>query len=297
MVDEKNTQESREFAESIINTVREPLICLDQDLRVVSASRSFYEFFKVKPEETVDQLIYDLGNKQWDIPKLRELLETILPKRATFDDYEVEHDFTSIGRRTMLLNARQMVRGLGKELIILLAIEDITEHKRLENELAESEERFRRLFETANDGILLLEKCGLKIRHANPAITAMLGYSNNECIGQEMKDIGILKDIGTCEEVMQALNKDGIINYKDVPVQAKAGKVVDADIYMVDRARLIQCNIRDITDNKQTEEKLRKSENHFRTLVQTIPDLIWLKNKDGVNLSSIQCSSVFLVPG
>ena len=102
--------EAREYAESIINTVREPLIALDQDLRVVSASRSFYEVFKVKPEETVGQLIYDLGNKQWDIPKLRELLETILPQKTTFDNYEVEHDFATIGRRIMLLNARQIER-------------------------------------------------------------------------------------------------------------------------------------------------------------------------------------------
>ena len=69
--------------------MREPLIALDQDLRVVSVSRSFYDFFKVKPEETLGQLIYDLGNKQWDIPKLLELLETILPKKTTFDNYEV----------------------------------------------------------------------------------------------------------------------------------------------------------------------------------------------------------------
>jgi PAS domain-containing protein len=88
--------EAREYAESIINTVREPLIALDQDLRVVSVSRSFYEVFKVKPEETVGQLIYDLGNKQWDIPKLRELLETILPQKTTFDNYEVEHDFATL---------------------------------------------------------------------------------------------------------------------------------------------------------------------------------------------------------
>ncbi len=121
-----------EFAESIINTVREPLIALDQDLRIVKASRSFYEFFKVKPEETVGQLIYDLGNKQWDIPKLRELLETILPQKATFDNYEVEHDFAGIGVRIMLLNARQIERMLGKERIILLAIEDVTEKKTLE---------------------------------------------------------------------------------------------------------------------------------------------------------------------
>ncbi|OQX16441.1 MAG: hypothetical protein BWK76_11675 [Desulfobulbaceae bacterium A2] len=285
MVDANNTAQPHEFAESVINTVREPMIVLDHDLRVVAASRSFYQFFKVTPEETVGQRIYDLGNKQWDIPLLRELLENILPQKTTFDDYEVEHDFTTIGRRTMLLNARQIVRGLGKERIILLAIEDITERKRLENLLSESEERFRRLFETANDGILLLEKREMKIRHANPAITAMLGYSHDECIGKEMKDIGIMNDMGTCAEVLQALNHDGIINYKDVPVQAKAGQVVDTDIYLVDRALLIQCNIRDITDNKQAEKKLRKSENHLRTLVQTIPDLIWSKNTDGVFLS------------
>src|SRR5208283_4430608 len=81
--------EAREYAESIINTVREPLIAMDQDLRVVTASRSFYGVFKVTPEETVGQLIYDLGNKQWNIPKLRELLETILPQKTTFDNYEV----------------------------------------------------------------------------------------------------------------------------------------------------------------------------------------------------------------
>ena len=136
---------SQEYAESIINTVREPLIALDQDLRVVSVSRSFYEVFKVNPKETVGQLIYDLGNKQWDIPKLRELLETILPQKATFDNYEVEHDFTTIGRRIMLLNARQIQRVLGKERIILLAIEDITERREIENGLEKAHEELKEL--------------------------------------------------------------------------------------------------------------------------------------------------------
>jgi two-component system, cell cycle sensor histidine kinase PleC len=102
---------------------------------VLSVSRSFYEVFKVKPEETVGQLIYDLGNKQWNIPKLRELLETILPQQATFDNYEVEHDFATIGRRIMLLNARQIQRVQGKERIILLAIEDITARREIETGL------------------------------------------------------------------------------------------------------------------------------------------------------------------
>ncbi len=129
----QSVDEASDFAESIINTIHEPLIVLDKDLRVVKASRSFYQFFKVKPEETVGQLIYDLGNKQWNIPKLRELLENILPRKTSFDNYEVEHEFLTIGKRVMLLNARQVQRVLGKERIILLAIEDITERKKLKN--------------------------------------------------------------------------------------------------------------------------------------------------------------------
>jgi two-component system CheB/CheR fusion protein len=93
----------------------------------------------------VGQLIYDLGNKQWDIPKLRELLETILPQKATFDNYEVEHDFATIGRRVMLLNARQIQRVWGKERIILLAIEDITERRKTEIGLNKAHEELTEL--------------------------------------------------------------------------------------------------------------------------------------------------------
>lgn len=83
----ESTDEIIEFAESIINTVREPLLMLDQDLRVVKASRSFYELFKVTHDETIGNLIYNLGNHQWDIPVLKDLLETILPEKTTFDNY------------------------------------------------------------------------------------------------------------------------------------------------------------------------------------------------------------------
>ena len=217
-------EEALRYAESIINTVREPLIALDQDLRVVTASRSFYEVFKVKPEETVGQLIYDLGNKQWDIPKLRELLETILPQKATFDNYEVEHDFATIGRRIMLLNARQIQRGSGKERIILLAIEDITERKRLEDLLTESEKRYRRIFETASDGIVLLEKERREIVHANPAAEKMLGYSEAEYIGKKLQDIGVPLDMSDFPAIMRDLNKSGILNYEDVQVKTKSGQ-------------------------------------------------------------------------
>jgi PAS domain S-box-containing protein len=134
---EQIIQDALEYAENIINSVREPLIVLDGDLKVISASRSFYEVFKVKPEETEKQLIYDLGNRQWDIPKLRELLEDILPKTASFDNFEVEHDFLGVGKRIMLLNARQIYQKANQTKLILLAIEDITEPKKILDGLRE----------------------------------------------------------------------------------------------------------------------------------------------------------------
>ena len=111
----------------------------------------------------------------------------------------------------MILNARQIERAMGEERIILLAIEDITERKRLEDLLTESEERYRRLFETANDGILLLEKHGFKIRDANPAISSMLGYSNADCIGNKLKDIGF-PDVICCYP--HCITHDGTVRMK-----------------------------------------------------------------------------------
>ena len=122
-----------ELAENILNifnTVREPLLILDKDLKVISANRSFYDSFKVTSEETLGNLIYNLGNKQWDIPKLKELLEEILPKNNVFDDYEVDHEFLSIGHKVMLLNARRIIQKEPFSQLILLAIEDITDRKK-----------------------------------------------------------------------------------------------------------------------------------------------------------------------
>jgi len=126
------TQEKRvvqEVAESIVNTVREPLVVLDGDLRIVSANKAFYNTFQVVKEKTEKQLIYEIDNRQWDIPKLRELLEDILPKNTHFDDFEVDHSFSTIGHKTLLLNARRVVAVSGQKPLILLAIEDITERR------------------------------------------------------------------------------------------------------------------------------------------------------------------------
>lgn len=121
---EEEMRSARELAEGIVDAVREPLLVLDAALRVVSASRAFYRTFQVTPVATQGSLIYDLGNRQWHIPALRELLENILPHNQSFDDFVVEHDFPTIGRRRMLLNARRIVGVTGAIRLILLAMEE-----------------------------------------------------------------------------------------------------------------------------------------------------------------------------
>lgn len=122
------------FAEGIVDTVREPVLVLDQDLRVIAANRSFYSAFKVSPEATQGRLLYALGDGQWDIPKLRALLEKILPEKGMMEGYEVEHEFPGLGLRTMCLNARQVSYTGGADTTILLGIEDITERRVLERD-------------------------------------------------------------------------------------------------------------------------------------------------------------------
>jgi len=271
------------YAESIVETVREPLLVLDADLKIISANRNFYRTFKVIPGETLGYFIYDLGNKQWDIPMLRKLLEEVLPKQEAFDDFEVAHNFQGIGHKIMLLNARQIYREYIGAKIILLAIEDITERKALECLLEESEERYRRLFETASDGIVLLEKGEGKITHANPATEKMLGYTNRESIGHKLRDIGILLDMDDFQRTMQTLNRVGIINYYDVPVENKSGQHIDTDIYLVDRARLVQVNIRDITERKRAQNDLKESLEKYRSLLSHV-DSMYLVDRDGTYL-------------
>jgi two-component system CheB/CheR fusion protein len=123
-------QAARDLAEGIVETVREPLLVLDHTFRVISANRAFYKTFRVRPEETTGQFIYELGSGQWDIPRLRELLEEIIPTDSVFENFDVEHDFPAIGYKKMLLNGRRIVQQETGTQMILLAIEEANEQGR-----------------------------------------------------------------------------------------------------------------------------------------------------------------------
>ncbi len=380
-----------DYADSIVQTVREPLLVLDADFRVKMASRSFYKLFKVEPAQTIGQLLYELGSGQWHIPALRLLLEEILPREGVFDDFPVEDDFPSIGSRKMLLNGRRLHSENNNSLLILLAFEDVTERRRLEAETARqrqwlqiamssigdaiiatdpltrvmymnpaavemtgwslddatnkplgevfhiineqsravvespvsrairdgvlvglanhtvlvtknkselhiddsaapirdeagniidkvimvfhnisqrrkleqvfeiSENRYRRVFEAAHDGIMILNSSTGKIEDVNPYMLELLDFPRDHFIGKELWEIGVLPDAEASKRAMEDLMRDGRIRYEDLPLRSSNGQRIPVEfvsnVYQEDQYTIIQCNIRDISDRKRHERE------------------------------------------
>lgn len=380
------------YTESIVATVHEPLLVLDDNLKVRTASRAFYHEFRESPETIEGRLLFELGNGQWDISELRRLLEEVLLLGKPFEDFEVEYEFEQLGKRTMVLNGRQLLQIDGPTQSILLAIQDITERKQVENVLHASEERYRalfnsapmavyvcnqnaviqefnaraaelwgrepvcgvetfcgslrmwrtdgtplphdqcpvaavlqtgnpannmdvvierpdgsripvlvniaalkdergrilgsvtsfvdiserkraeealklseiryrRLFETAKDGILIVDADSLKITHVNPFLLELLDYPAEHFLGKELWEIGFLRDKQASLSAMQQLDKLGSIRYESLPLEDRHGEThpveMVANVYEEGRRRVIQCNIRDISERSRLEGLLR----------------------------------------
>ncbi len=223
------------LARQMADTVREPFLVLDETLRVLYASGPFYRRFEVSPDETLGRPLFELGNGQWDIPRLRELLGDLLRAEpdggAAVEDFPVEHEFESIGRRAMRLNARKLAgspgeRGSG---LILLAIEDVTGQSRTAQALADSELRFRRLFEAAMDGILILDADSGAIIDANPYLLNLLGYTHADLLGKKLWDIGLLGDVEASKIAFAELQQKGYVRYEDLPLETKAHRHVEVE--------------------------------------------------------------------
>ncbi len=181
MIERKQLVEDiQNYAQNIVDTVREPLLILDATLRVQSANRAFYQTFHVSPGETEGRLIYELGNGQWDIPDLRTLLEDIVPKSSVFDDFELEHTFPVIGRRVMLLNARKLQAGHHGELLVL-AMEDVTARKQAEEALLKASALQNAIFNSANFSSIATDEKGV-IQIFNVGAERMLGYAAIEVV-------------------------------------------------------------------------------------------------------------------
>src|SRR3984893_9710981 len=259
---EQQVQDALTYADNIIATMREPFLVLDKSLRVRTANRSFYRNFHVTQEETEGRFLYDLGAGQWDIPRLRTLLEGVLSNSHPIHDFDVEHDFPAIGKKIMLLNASRFESVDSQPNLILLAIEDITARKQAEVALQTSEVRYRRLFQTAKDGILILDANTLKIIDANPFMTELLDYTHDEFFGKELWEIGLFGDKQASQAAYRELQEKGYIRYDHLPLETKGGKKAEVEfvsnVYQVDHRPIAQCNIRDISERSRLERKTKE---------------------------------------
>ncbi|MEI9995914.1 MAG: PAS domain-containing protein [Rhizomicrobium sp.] len=176
-------------ASDIVETVPSALLVLDRNLNITSANRAFYQTFRTSADETEGCLIYDLGNRQWDIPALRTLLESVIPHRASVEGFEVEHDFPTIGQRTMLVNARKIYRPGEHDGFILLAIEDVSEERAARKESNRNWQLTQSIVDTIRDPLVVLET-DMTIVTASKAFLTMFGITQAEAHGRRISELG-----------------------------------------------------------------------------------------------------------
>ena len=258
---ERRHADALAFATEIIATLREPFLVLDRDLRVRTANAAFYDTFRVARVDTEGRPIHALGDGQWDIPRLRAVLADVVPGDRPVRDFLVEHTFPALGPRAVLLNARRFPPAGDNPDSIFVSVEDVTDRRRAAHDLEVSETRYRRLFEAAQDGILIVDPGTGRITDANPFLTDLLGHARDELVGKELWEIGLFRDIAANRAAFRTLLEVGYIRYEDLPLRTHDGREIDVEfvsnVYQVDHTPVIQCNIRDVSDRKRAEEGLR----------------------------------------
>lgn len=285
---QQQTKDAQDYAENIVDTVREPLVILDDGLRVRSANRAFYQTFQAIPEDTEDRQLYDLGNGQWGIPKLRTLLEEILPQSAAVNDYEVEHDFADIGSRIMRLNARKLYRKGNNSALILLAIHDITERERTHRAMRESRELLRITLASIGDAVISTDTEG-RVTDLNPVAESLTGWNSNEAIGLpltqvlrivnestrqpiENPSLRALREGGMADQAL-LIAKDGTerpIDDSTAPIQDEQGHVAGAVLVF-----------RDISERKQAETALRYQLDLTKAITDNASTAIFMMDPEG----------------
>ena len=263
------------YAQNIVDTVREPLLILDTTLRVRSANRAFYQTFQVSLEETENRLIYELGNGQWDIPVLRNLLEDIVPLSSVFNDFEWEHDFPAIGRRVMLLNARKLQAGHHGELLVL-AMEDVTERRRSEADLKAIETYAQNIVDTVREPLLILDTT-LRVRSANRAFYQTFQVSLEETENRLIYELGNgqwdIPDLRTLLE--DIVPKSSVFNdfelEHDFPAIGRRIMLLNARrLQAGHHGELLVLAMEDVTERRRSEADFKAIETYAQNIVDTV---------------------------
>jgi two-component system CheB/CheR fusion protein len=268
-----NLQEARDYAEAIVQTMRDALLILDRDLRVRRTNRAFHETFKITSEEAENRLFYEMGQGAWNLPELVSLLGKLAADGARIDNYELALELPRIGRRVVLINARRLMGEAELSGLILVSMLDVTERKGYEARLRQQAE----LLDQAHEAILIW-KLGGAIRYWNRGAEELYGWTWEEAMGQMSDDLlGTQRGIGS-EEFERRLRDDRQWIGEVVHTTRDGRKLIVDSRYTVSEqpggALLVFETNRDITERRQAEEQ-------FRALADSIPQLAWMARSDG----------------
>ncbi|MFA4825809.1 MAG: PAS domain S-box protein [Methanoregula sp.] len=252
-----------EFNEGIISNANVWLAVLDAEGTIIVWNKAAEEISGYSADEVIGKnIIWKLIYPNPDYrKKISRTIMTIIREHRYFENFDTTIQAKNGEIKTISWNTRAITDETGVlNRYVAIGI-DITKRQLAEKALAESEQRFRRTFDTAKDGLLLLDKETGKISRVNPAIAEMLGYPAVDLVGKSLNEIGILKDREGFLDFREMLNETGFVFFADVPVESREGNHLDTEVYLVDRATQVQCNVRDITRRKQAEiELVRRNE-------------------------------------
>jgi PAS domain S-box-containing protein len=265
---EEETKRARDYAEATLRTSPVPLLVLENDLRVNTANEAFYHTFKINPAETQGRLVYDLGNGQWNIPALRELLEHVLPQHTVLKHFEVTHDFESIGRRTMLLNARRMENEPDTPARIVLVIEDITERKQTEAAKA----MLANIVESSDDAIVSKDLNGI-ITSWNAGAENLFGYTAEDAVGQPVLMLIPPDRVDEEPHILERIGRGESIEHYETVRRHKDGTLLDISLtvspILDSQGRITGASkiARDISERKKAEMALVNKTKDLETLL------------------------------
>ncbi len=252
----ERAEQALRFADGIVESVQHPLLVLDSNFRVKRATGAFYKTFGGRPEDTLEQPIYDLDNGQWDIPELRRLLEQALVRDVPFRDFEVSHDFPGVGKKVMRLNARR-IAAADSNFTLLLAIEDVTDRQE------SAEIQYRRIFESAKDGIIVLNSPSGTVADVNPFFLEISRYPLADLLNKPFRDIPPFLDREEMDRLVPDTIEKGTARYDSVPMRGRDGRELIVEIvanrYTVREKSFIQVNLRDVTERRHDEQRLRRA--------------------------------------
>ncbi|HET6957666.1 MAG TPA: chemotaxis protein CheB [Vicinamibacterales bacterium] len=259
---EQTTVVAREYADNIIDTLREPLLVLDSAMRVERVNRAFCDTFAVTPTETIGALLYDLGNRQWDIPELRGLLHDILTRDRTVENYSVTHNFERVGRRTVLLNARRLRNPKTMAERVLLAMEDVSAGHRLRDE----RDMLAAIVASTDDAIVSKDLDGV-ITSWNAGAERLFGYNTQEAVGHSIAELLLPPDKAHEETgILERIRRGEVIEHFETSRRRKDGTLVDVSVTISPirnrEGQIVGASkiARDVTEARQLTEELRQAD-------------------------------------